>query len=365
LNQLQELNWDSDHGGICLMADLLTASGGQLVFESGTTLTVQFDGPEKAVNAARRLQRALHAFADGSDTAGFAASIVIHKPEDKVRQRPALSVNDMLGSDFAAPGQILLSASAHEVLQFTPGMQFRFVTPDNDSFGSPYQELLWIDSGVLEDWQARVVAASQVTSPPDHAKESDLTVPEVEASAEGSPVQNSEDQNVLEFDAHTSGSDTPGRRTGLWVAACLAILALVGTIGFVLHMKSNKTTKAGMPQKPKIAVQLTAHDQESQNPSHASEGQQAVEEPKPEPPKPPAPAAKPHRARETDIGLEEYEGFTVKQVPQLIRKAEDDAGAGDYDAAKREYGIVLKLQPNNTAAKEGLYKLSLKVSEHR
>jgi hypothetical protein len=59
----------------------------------------------------------------------------------------------------------------------------------------------------------------------------------------------------------------------------------------------------------------------------------------------------------------EYEGFTVKQVPQLIRRADADAGAGNYDAAKHEYEIVLHMQPNNTAAKEGLQKLSLKVSE--
>jgi hypothetical protein len=73
---------------------------------------------------------------------------------------------------------------------------------------------------------------------------------------------------------------------------------------------------------------------------------------------PPA-QAKPHRAaHEAKTGVAEYEGFTAKQVPQLLRRADRDAGAGRYEAAKREYEIVLKFEPGNMGAKDGLHKLS-------
>jgi hypothetical protein len=49
---------------------------------------------------------------------------------------------------------------------------------------------------------------------------------------------------------------------------------------------------------------------------------------------------------------------------QLVRRAGEDA-EGNYDAAKREYEIVLKLQSGNTPAKGSLRKLGLKVVERR
>jgi hypothetical protein len=186
-------------------------------------------------------------------------------------------------------------------------------------------------------------------------------------STENSPVATLEDQDGSALEPSVLGADTSGKRKRLWMAGGTALLALAAILGLFLHRKSNKTIGVGMRHEPKVAVQSTAREPEPANPSQPSEKHQAVtEKPEPESPKPPAPAAKPHRAaRETDIGVAEYEGFTAKQVPQLIRRADEDAGAGHYDASKREYEIVLKLQPNNTAAKEGLHKLSLKISERR
>jgi hypothetical protein len=51
----------------------------------------------------------------------------------------------------------------------------------------------------------------------------------------------------------------------------------------------------------------------------------------------------------TPTVLRNMEAFTVKQVPQLVRRADEDVGAGNYDAAKRECEIVLKLQSGNTS----------------
>jgi hypothetical protein len=45
--------------------------------------------------------------------------------------------------------------------------------------------------------------------------------------------------------------------------------------------------------------------------------------------------------------------------------AEDDAGAGKYEAARQKFEIVLRLDPANQAAKRGIYKLNLTEGEAR
>jgi hypothetical protein len=56
------------------------------------------------------------------------------------------------------------------------------------------------------------------------------------------------------------------------------------------------------------------------------------------------------------------DGMTQRDIPDLLRMARTDAGGGKYEKARREYTIVLKLQPSNTDAKEGLRRLDIAQS---
>ena len=378
----RDMTWASRHAGICLMADVLTSSGGRLVSEPGTSLTAQFDRPERAVIAARRLQRAMHSFAQHPDTAGFAASIVIHKPEDRVRMSRAVAVDDLLWSTTAAPGQIILSESTHETLQFVPGFRFRPVPTENGGSAAAYQELLWTDPGSLEAWRAQVAEASRMAPPLDHGGGLDAHSPEIKIPAEDSPVRIGEDRYHDEPDRHSSQPRSLGRDARFWIAGGVALVAIVATLGLLLRVKSSQTGVA--PQEPKVEVgaQPPAPVQKPAEPSKPSQekptrtqnapAQRPADLPKPPvrtqtgtvPQEPPSALPATHKAvREPEAGLEEYEGFSSKQIPQLLRRAEEDAGAGNYDRAQQEYEIVLKLQPGNAAAKEGLYKLGLKMNE--
>jgi hypothetical protein len=52
-------------------------------------------------------------------------------------------------------------------------------------------------------------------------------------------------------------------------------------------------------------------------------------------------------------------GMTQKDIPMLLKMAQQDAGAGNYDKARSEFRKILQLQPNNLDAKEGLHKIDL------
>lgn len=51
------------------------------------------------------------------------------------------------------------------------------------------------------------------------------------------------------------------------------------------------------------------------------------------------------------------DGFHCADIPDLLSKADSDAGRGDYAHARYSYGIVLRLDPRNVDARNGLHKI--------
>ena len=56
------------------------------------------------------------------------------------------------------------------------------------------------------------------------------------------------------------------------------------------------------------------------------------------------------------------DGFTRKNIPELLRVADVATRRGDYRLAKYEYNLILRLDPNNATARSGLRLV--RSSEH-
>jgi hypothetical protein len=116
-----------------------------------------------------------------------------------------------------------------------------------------------------------------------------------------------------------------------------------------------------VPPAPETRTSETK-TQKSESAAEKPAAKGAVTVPRPQPPAKPSAG---NRVKNTTEGVEEPEiyhesgGFTLKDLPQLLKMAQIDAGAGNYAKAKREYQKVLSLQPNNQDAKDGLHKLDL------
>lgn len=331
------VSWSCESVAIHLIADLVTASGGHLEPESREPLIARFDRQEAAVVAARRVQKALHAFTETTETQGFAASIAIYRPEDQIGVGTEWDLVDPLSQ--STPGQILVSETVYETLQFVPGLRFR--PPADPLVGKgAAEELLWTDDETLAAWQNRVdVAANALRREPSDSNPKGVTEPQLAKSV---ACVSSNEFRDTEFRAPSIASF---RKKRMWlVSGSLAVIVVFTAVGFLTrpHQETMVVFQPPPLNPPHIDDRPGSlrHD-----PDHRIAEVDTIKE---------KPATRPPR---------EYKGFTIKDVPGLLRKADRDSGAGKYGDARDEYDIVLTLAPGNADAQQGMRKLVLKMGE--
>lgn len=381
--QCSEVTWKTGSNLTCMIADLVTTSNGIPAEELRCGMSAHFSSAVQALKAAKLIERALVEFSKQRPDDCFGAAIAIHRP---IELRPFLEGDPARpispGASLlsqARPGQILLSHETYEHLRAVPGLQFRSLNASVGEAEHDDRELLWTSRETYEHFKASLEEATRKL-PKLHDQAPPIVYETDRFSV--SPTDTVIDSLSGGFAiADLRAERGAAERLTDWIASHLVlgslvvgILVLVGAIAIPgFHKKPQvfrSTETAGPPKQDKVADQPASIAPPPGEPAKTPPAASVAPPPGEPAETPPAAATSRHLeppkvAQNEPKPVAEYEDFTIKDVPGLLKRAEEDAGAGDYEQARREYYIVLRLQPNNEAARRGMYRLNLSMPGSR
>jgi len=379
------LTWNADSVLVYMIADLVSASRGRIGEESSSVMAAHFDGSREALVAARRIQTSVLEFVACRPGERIGAAILIYPPG---ASSPAGFTCEMalqaLGQ--ARPGQILLAEYSSQQLRDLRGIEIRAVpalTIVPGEWQSGLTELIWTTPEQIARLQDSVNAEVEpqsgenrpvdatviVTSPSRNARQG-LT-----NEAAPPPISNSFKQSSSA--SLTEELNEPAERP-LLTRTRVILGAVAVVLMVVLIFASQRPVSVSKPPRMPQQEQTGGAENPVKQPPPTPEPEATTVQPESATTKPPAKApaviaqprtpSKPpldNRAKNKKENPEEPQtyddsgGVSQKDIPALLGMAQRDAGAGNYDKAKREYKKILSLQPGNQDARDGLHRLDL------
>ena len=396
------LTWRSESVLVCMIADLVGASRGQIAEESAAVMAAHFDNSRQAVVAAKRIQMAMLEFAACRPGEGVGSAIVIYQP--RTSESTGLS-GEMVQMELgqAKPGQILLAENIAQGLRDLPGIELVAPSALGASADSPagLPELVWTTPERLAGLRESVGVARSVEGPPvgatlimdsPYARREELndaalneSVPTVMGGDNFAVRDRTADQG--ESFRESTGSSLAGMEfeeeplfTRTRVLLGVVAVVLVGVVIAVLFRPTN-ASKRVVPQPQEQTGTAQTADQKTSgtaSPPAEPEVQKPAESTTVQAPGKPVVVTPPPNSKTADNRAKkkkdavtkaqevpevpsEVGGMTAKDIPELIKLAKVHAGAGLYDKARREFQTVLTLQPGNAEAVEGLRKIRIAV----
>lgn len=405
------LTWKTDSVLVYMIADLVGASRGRIAEESPAIMGAHFDGPRQAIVAAKRIQTSILEFLACRPGERVGTAILIYRSRTI---DPIGFSGEMVQQALrqATPGQILLAENISERLRDLPGVEFRAVPAMTTVTGDRQfglTELMWTTPERIALMQASVGDAAEprtsdippvgatviVDSPFARGAPTNEAVPPVAATADfvfkdgaqtasrrtgqvpstqnRAPI--SEDFQQRQDSSFLEGLDEFGERPFLTrTRVILGIVALVLAAALIAVL-SRPTHVSKLPIPP-LQDRTGATESPDKGMPVTPEPQAKTAQPESEPVKPaakvptvvvkPQPSAKASadsRGKNKKDTSEEPEiiegsgGLSQNDIPGLLSMAGKDVGDGHYARARLEYRNVLKLQPGNQEAKDGLKKL--------
>ena len=399
------VSWNTESVLVYLIADLVSASHGRIAEELPTIMGAHFADSRQAIVAAKRIQTSMLEFLACRPGERIGAAILLYRTKTSDSAGfSATTAQQALRQ--AKPGQILLAQSISQGLRDLPGLEFRSV-PALATVGGDGQsemtELVWTtperialfqdsfgDEAEPQCSEIPVVGATVIVHSPlargGQTRESvspAMVAPALEEFRESSG--NSAELRLEEFAQRPFLTRT---RVILGVVALGLVVALIAVF--------NRTPQVSKLPIPVQQVQAGERETPEKQPAVKAESETTVVQPeskiatpeivtpenvKSRSVKPPiiksgvkSPvgvqsqipdrASVDNRVRkdvpETPTSsYDELGGVSQKEIPTLLKMAQADAGAGNYDKARIEFRKILGLQPGNQDAKEGLHKLDL------
>jgi hypothetical protein len=366
-----DVSWKTGSNLVFMVSDVVTAAQGVPADELRTAMSAHFTSAAQALKAAKSIERSIVEFCRQRPDDCFGAAIVVHRP---IELRPFLEGDPgpVSPASFllrqAQPGQILVSQETYEHLRDLPGLDFRPLNGDAGTSGD--NELLWTSPETYAHFAANLQEAIQkqpirLDSDPDASSE--------KVRATDPPRTKASDLRAALATAKFRPQPEPAENEVSWMAShrVLVSLAAVGILALAtvyaipaLHKSSppvdsstrsraNDSQPAPKQEEPQSnAAPVTPPPQEQTTVAPPLGDKRKPQLQKPIQPPPKTLEVKPPS---------EYAGFTAGDIPLLLKKAQADAGAGYYDSARHEYDIILRLDPNNQAARTGISRLNLSV----
>jgi hypothetical protein len=411
------LTWKADSVLVYMIADLVAASGGCVADTAPAVMTANFDGSRQALVASKRIQTSLLEFVACRPGERVGAAILIYQPRSSELTGFSAELAP-LALEKARPGQILLPDNVYQRLRDLPGVECRTVSAQDGEGQTGLVELLWttpeqlalLRDSVGEETQAQssdrppVGATMMVDSPfarrgPSTGRvapaigSGDFIVKEVSqtASQRASQIPQITQDRAPVFEglqdspdtSLTEGLDEFGEQpflTRTRVILGVVALVLVGVV-IAVFFRPTPVAKHPLPLQPDQTVGAENPDRQ---PAPVASEPETKKPPETEVAKPqakvPAVVARPpaltkatpdSRVKNKKDNAEEpapvyeYGGFSQKDIPMLLQKAQSDTGKGDYVIARREYDTILQLAPNNQEARDGLKKLDMIHNERQ
>jgi hypothetical protein len=407
----QPLTWKADSVLVYMIADLVGASGGRVAEAALAGLAAQFDGSRQALVAAKRIQTSILEFLACRPGERTGAAILIYQPRSSDLTGFSGELVQ-LALEKARPGQILLADNVSQRLRDLPGIELRIVVALTGDGQSGLAEVMWTtterlalladsvgDEAEPQSSDSPAVGATLIVhSPITRRGSSNEVVPPVvrtggfvvkdvseTASQRAGSIPHITQDRTPVFEGFrespstgfTDGLDEFGERpliTRTRVILGVVVLVLVSALIVVLF----RPTQVSKRPLPLQQDQTVGRGSPNRLPTVTSEPE--AKEPQPEPttvkpqartpvvvspPQTPSKSKADNRAKsrkddsEEPAALEEYGGYSHKDIPELLEFAKTHAGQGNYVKARKEYSIILKLQPKNQEAKDGMRRLDL------
>lgn len=415
------LTWKTESVLVYMIADLVSASRGRVAEESQAVLAAHFDSCRQAVVAAKRIQTAILEFLicrPGERTGG---AILIYQPRTLDPAGPSGELVQLeLGQ--AKPGQIVLAENVFRRMRDLPGMEFVTVpggvsgdeptglselvwtTPDRialmqESVGDgaepiadapPVGATLIVNSPILDSSFARRGPTTDNTAVPT-ARSQDYIVkdrandraekdhPETGSRRATASTQKAISSLTEELEIGERPLFTR-TRVILGVVAVVLVAALIAVFYQPTRVVKPQTPQTPQTQRPTPATAAGNTDQTPVADLPQSQTAQPEQEPLKPAAKPPAAVRKPPAqsvtknkkdtqtqeiktedskdTSEPPAVVDESGNWALSDIPRLLTMAGNDMGDGKYDKARREYRIVLRLQPKNQPALDGISKLN-------
>ena len=397
------LSWNTESVLVYMIADLVSASHGRIAEELPTIMGAHFAGSRQAIIAAKRIQTSMLEFLACRPGERIGAAILLYRA--KTSDSAGLSAaTAQQALRQAKPGQILLAQNISQRLRDLPGIELRSVPALATVTGdgqTEMTELVWTtpervalfqdsfaDEAEPQCSEIPVVGATVIVhSPLARGRQTNEAVPPAVVSTEleqwPESAGNSAELRLDEFAQRPFFTRT---RLIVGVVAVFLVVALIAVLN-----RPASVSKLPIPVKQDLPVATEASEKQPVVKAEP-EGTTAPPESKivkpeivmPENVKPrivkppiiksaaksstgnqiPDKASVDNRVKKDVLetptsSYEESGGVSQKEIPTLLKMAQADAGAGNYDKARIEFRKILGLQPGNQDAKEGLHKLDL------